>query len=85
LAANLEAFGNGPPDADDEDPTTTTTAAPPPPTKTTAAPPPPPSPDADTCGVSYKVVLDHFDVYGKNFDPTKFANGSGLKKQIQGR
>jgi hypothetical protein len=83
LAANLEAFGNGPPDADDEDPTTTTTAAPPPPTKTTA--PPPPSPDADTCGVSYKVVLDHFDVYGKNFDPTKFANGSGLKKQIQGR
>jgi hypothetical protein len=84
LAANLEAFGNGPPDADDEDPTTTTTAAaPPPPTKTTAAPPPPP--DADTCGVSYKVVLDHFDVYGKNFDPTKFANGSGLKKQIQGR
>jgi hypothetical protein len=83
LAANLEAFGNGPPDADDEDPTTTTTAAPPPPTKTTA--PPSPSPDADTCGVSYKVVLDHFDVYGKSFDPTKFANGSGLKKQIQGR
>ncbi|PMD53955.1 uncharacterized protein K444DRAFT_699591 [Hyaloscypha bicolor E] len=80
LAANLEAFGNGPPDPDDEVPTATTTAAPPP-AKTTA----PPSPAADTCGDSYKFVLDHFDVYGKNFDPTKFGtDGSGLKKQIQG-
>jgi hypothetical protein len=98
LAANLEAFGNGPPDLDDnpdEDlnddtddgpddavPTTTTAAPPPPPAMTTDPPPP----AADVCSDSYKFILDHFDIHGRNFDPTKFGtDGSGLKQQIQGR
>ena len=51
-------------------------------TPTPAATPPP---AADTCGDWYKFFFDHFEIYGKNFDATKFgADGAGLKSQIQG-
>lgn len=44
-----------------------------------------PPPAADQCGDWYKFMLDHFEVYGKNFDGSKLgSDGSGLKKQIQG-
>lgn len=51
------------------------------PTSTSASAPEP----SDICGTWYKVVLDYFEVRGKDFDPTKFGtDGSGLKQQIQG-
>ena len=60
-------------------PSSTTTA----PSSTTA---PTPAPEAsDICGTWYKVVLDYFEVRGKDFEPAKFGtDGSGLKNQIQG-
>lgn len=45
--------------------------------KSAPAPPPPPS---DVCGTWYKVVDDHFEIYGKNFD----LDGAALQKQIKG-
>jgi hypothetical protein len=78
----LESFGNGPPDPDDQVPTSIAVA--PPPAKTSSVHPPPP-PAADICGDWYKFFFDHFEIYGKNFDPTKLGtDGSGLKTQIQG-
>ena len=54
--------------------------------KTTAAQPPP-SPTgatADTCGVQYEFILDHFKIQGKNFNAAKFGkDGSGLKVSCQ--
>ncbi len=64
-----------------------TTLAPPPPPP---LPPPTPSPtsagpDADSCDVSYKFVLDSFKIRGENFDASKFGtDGSGLETQIKG-
>lgn len=44
---------------------------------------PAPPPAADLCGDWYKVILDHFEIYGKNFDAEKFGHdGSGLKQQL---
>jgi len=57
----VQAFGNGPPDPE------TATSTPPPP------PPPPPPPAADICGDWYKIFYDHFEIYGKYFDATKFG------------
>lgn len=52
------------------------------PTKNTATPTPTPT---DTCSDKYQVFDNHFEIYGKNFDPTKLGpNDSGLKKQIEG-
>jgi len=57
----------------------TPTLSPPPP------PPPPPPPHADICGDWYKVVLDYFEIRGKDFEVDKFgADGSGLRNQIAG-
>ena len=74
----LTALGDGPPDPDDDISAPSVPQSPPP-------PPPPPPPAADICGDWYKLFLDHFEIYGKNFDANKFGrDGSGLKKQIQG-
>ncbi|ERF76444.1 hypothetical protein EPUS_07324 [Endocarpon pusillum Z07020] len=59
-------------------------AAPPPPT-----PPPAPTPteeeENNICGVWYRIILNHFEIRGENFDPVKFGkDGSGLKKEIKG-
>ncbi|KAL9634583.1 MAG: hypothetical protein Q9164_004009 [Protoblastenia rupestris] len=52
--------------------------APPPP------PLPPPAPD-NICGSWYKVVLDYFEMKGKDFDRVKMGvDGEGLKKELQG-
>ncbi|KAL9123607.1 MAG: hypothetical protein Q9217_006976, partial [Psora testacea] len=81
----LTAFGDGPLDLDDSPPlssmtlllSSSTTSTP-----TSSATPPP---AADICGDWYKFLFDHFEIYGKNFEPTKFdQDGSGLKKQIRG-
>ncbi|OKO93925.1 hypothetical protein PENSUB_12204 [Penicillium subrubescens] len=67
--------------ADEEgfDSSTTTTT-----THTTTASAPTATAD-DTCKESYKFFWDHFEIHGKNFDPSKFGkDGSGLKKQIGG-
>ena len=51
---------------------------------TTATKAPSPSP-TDICGVQYEVVLDHFDIFGKNFNSTMMGTeGSGLKEAISG-
>ena len=84
FSADLTAFGDGPPD-----PAYATTSAPPP-ASSTAAPPPSttstPAPQAsDLCGDWYKFFFDNFQIYGKNFDPSKFgSDGSGLESQIKG-
>lgn len=42
-------------------------------------------PDENSCDVSYKFIFDKLEVRGKNFPDAKLgADGSGLKKQIQG-
>ena len=42
-------------------------------------------PTEDSCDVSYRVVLDEFEVRGKNFLDAKLgANGEGLKDEIKG-
>lgn len=42
-------------------------------------------PDENSCDVSYKLILDKFEVRGKNFPDAKLgADGGALKKQIQG-
>ena len=44
-----------------------------------------PPPAGDICGDWYKIPFDHFEIYGKNFNPEKVGtNGSELKKQIKG-
>ena len=58
-------------------------------TKSKAQPSPssfPKPPQAkDTCGDWYDVLFDHFEIYGKNFNPSKLGHdGSGLESQIQG-
>lgn len=41
-------------------------------------------PDEDSCDVSYKVLLDKFEVRGKSFpDATLGAEGGGLKMEIK--
>ena len=65
-------------------PATTTLALPPPPPPPTPSPPSA-GPDADSCDVSYRFVLDSFEISGKNFDASKFGtDGSGLRTQIKG-
>ncbi|KAI9894505.1 MAG: hypothetical protein M1814_003263 [Vezdaea aestivalis] len=62
--------------ADDSTPPTSTAAPAP-----SATPPPP----ANICGTWYKFIYDHFEIYGRDFNPTKFGeNGAALKKQIEG-
>ncbi|KAL8893978.1 MAG: hypothetical protein Q9192_004737 [Flavoplaca navasiana] len=42
-------------------------------------------PTDNTCDVSYKFVLNHFEVRGKNFPDAKLgADGEGLKEEIEG-
>ncbi|KAL8701120.1 MAG: hypothetical protein Q9201_005085 [Fulgogasparrea decipioides] len=42
-------------------------------------------PTEDSCDVSYKFILDKFEVRGKNFPDAKLgANGGGLKHEIEG-
>jgi len=42
-------------------------------------------PTENSCDISYKFVLDNFEVRGKNFPDAKLgADGGGLKKQIEG-
>jgi hypothetical protein len=68
--------------ADEEgfDSSATTTST----THTTTASAPTATAD-DSCKESYKFFWDHFEIHGKNFDPSKFGkDGSGLKKQIGG-
>ncbi len=53
-------------------------------TPTMTMPTPPPA-AKDLCGDWYKVLFDHFEIYGEHFNITKFGtDGSGLKKQIKG-
>jgi hypothetical protein len=41
--------------------------------------------DADSCDVSYRLVLDKFDVRGKNFPDAELGiDGAGLKHQLDG-
>lgn len=41
--------------------------------------PAPPPPAFDVCGAWYKVILDHFEIYGKDFDVGKLGtDGDGL-------
>ena len=83
---DLQAFGDGLPDADypvisatPSAPAAATMTAPS--AASTIASPS----AADTCGDWYKFLYDHFEIYGKNFDGTKFgSDGSGLKSQIKG-
>ena len=89
--AQLAGFGNDAPGSDPApDPQTTSSAQLPHPTTAPIAPPPPPPPSppppaSDTCGVWYKVFFDHFEVYGKDFDPAKLGqDGSGLRDNING-
>lgn len=53
-----------------------------------AAPAAPAPLAADTCGTWYSFFFDHFEIYGKNFDPkgedTWSADGSDLKHEISG-
>lgn len=58
------------------------TAGPKPTTTATTAPTPSPT---DVFGDKYEFVLDHFDIFGKNFNSTVMGtDGSGLKKAISG-
>lgn len=42
-------------------------------------------PDEDSCDVSYRLILDRFEVRGRNFLDVKLgADGGGLKKEIEG-
>lgn len=76
---NLQAFSDGPLDPAIQVDGTPTTSEPPP-----ATSPPLPS-AADICGDWYKFLFDHFEIYGKYFDASKFGlDGSRLKEQIQG-
>ena len=38
----------------------------------------------DYCNTAYRLLLDTFSIKGVDFDESKFSNGDGLKKQIQG-
>jgi len=73
---------------DNKCPATTTNKPPPPPLRLPPPPPPPtppPPPPTDICGDWYKIVLDYFEIRGKNFDATKFGtDGSGLEQQVKG-
>lgn len=64
----------------------------PPPPETPPPPPAPPAPASpapaakEMCGTWYKVLFDHFEIFGKDFDAAKFGkDGEGLKKEISGR
>lgn len=60
-------------------------AAPPSSSSPSPAPSASPPPAKDTCGDWYKFLFDHFEIYGQNFDASKFGNdGDGLKKQVKG-
>lgn len=42
-------------------------------------------PTEDSCDVSYRIILDKFEVCGKNFLDAKLgADGGGLKREIKG-
>ena len=57
-----------------------------PPPETPPPAPAPPVPAAkEMCGTWYRVLFDHFQIYGKDFDAAKFGeDGEGLKKEISG-
>lgn len=65
---------------EDDSDSTPAPAEPGAPSRPPAAPAPLPAPPAVDCEVQYKVLFDHFDIKGKNWDPAKFGtDGSGLK------
>lgn len=87
--ANLDSFGNDTSSSTTPSPTpspSSSSSAVPSTTSATPSPTPtPPPPAGDICGDWYKFFYDHFEIYGKNFDATKFgADGSGLKDNING-
>ncbi|KAK6431021.1 hypothetical protein LTR95_012820 [Oleoguttula sp. CCFEE 5521] len=52
------------------------------------APPPAPQSDPDAteiCGTWYKVLFDHFEIYGAHFDDSEFSSdGEKLKHELEG-
>ena len=71
-------------DLDPEDETSPGPGQPAPPAAPAAPAPPAPVPK-ELCDTWYKVVLDHFEIFGKDFDPGKFGkDGKGLKEEISG-